>query len=54
MKPKKIESEFEEFSHNNYQLSDLELVRKENMKKNFALFEEFEINQVYIVHYVLE
>ncbi|XP_066936595.1 WD repeat-containing protein 76-like [Clytia hemisphaerica] len=40
------EEDFEEFSTNDYQLSELELLRKENMKKNFQLFEEFQINKV--------
>ena len=42
----KEDLDFEEFSHKDYQLSNLELVRKENMEKNFAIFEEFQINQV--------
>ena len=47
------ESDFEEFTHDN-QLSELELLRKENMKKNFELFEEFQINQVSLREYTLQ
>jgi len=40
------EEAFEDFNSNEYQLSELELLRQENMKKNLELFEEFQINQV--------
>ena len=43
---KEEDQEFEEFNHKEYQLSNLELVRRQNMEKNFAIFEEFQINQV--------
>ena len=42
----KEDQDFEEFSHKDYQLSNLELVRRQNMEKNFQIFEEFQINQV--------
>ena len=42
-----IEEEgFEEYDQNKYNLSELEIKRRENMKKNLALFEEFRINEV--------